>query len=260
MSGFPVVHASETETGAPPLVLLHGGNVANWMWEPQLAAFTDRTVITPDLPGFGARTGEGWPGLDAVADDVVARVTEQGIDGPFDLAGLSLGGLTALRVLARHPRRVRSAFVTSAPLEPAGAGLRLFARLQLTFLRARWYWRAQAAVFGLPADSRDRYVTHGLSIRRDATAAMTADVCAGGVPDLAGYSGPLLATAGGKDSAAVRRSLGLIAAAAPGAAVRIVPGVHHIWNVEDVDLFNEALRAWLAGSIDPRFLEMVTGR
>ena len=252
---FPEVHRP-VDVAAPPLVLLHGGNVANWMWEPQVAAFTDRTVLTPDLPGFGARVAEGWPGLDAVADDLVARVAGHGIDEPFDLVGLSLGGLVALRVLARHPGRVRSAFVTSAPLEPAGAGLRLYARLQLAFLRARWYWRAQAAVFGLPEDSRDRYVAHGMSIRRDASAAMAAEVCAGGVPDLTGYSGPLLASAGEKDSSAVRRSLGMI----PGAQVRIVPGMHHVWSVEDVDLFNGVLRAWLAGSIDPRLHEPVTTR
>ncbi len=231
-----------------PVVLLHGGNVANWMWEPQLPALTDRPVHTPDLPSFGERVAEDWPGLDAVADDVVAQVA-----GPFDLVGLSLGALTALRVLARHPDRVRTAFLTSTPVTPAGAGMRLFGRLQLAFGQRPWFWRAQAALFGLPEDARARYVTHGLSVRRENATAMTAEVCAGGVPaDLARYTGPLLAVAGEKDSAAVRRSLSVIATAAPQARVRIAPGMHHIWNVENVDLFNEVLRSWLNGSVDPR--------
>lgn len=229
-----------------PLVLLHGGNVANWMWEPQLPAFTDRTVLTPDLPGFGERVGEDWPGLDAVADDIAARTA-----GQFDLVGLSLGALAALRVLARHPDRVRSAFLTSAPLTPAGAGMRLFGRLQLAFGQAPWFWRAQAVLFGLPTDSRKRYVTHGLSVRRENATAMTAEVCAGVVPTIR-YAGPLLAVAGEKDSAAVRRSLAAIAHATPQAQVRIAPGMHHIWNVEDPDLFNEVLRSWLDGTVDPR--------
>lgn len=232
-----------------PVVLLHGGNVANWMWEPQLPALTDRTVLTPDLPGFGERVGEDWPGLDAVADDVVART-----QGRFDLVGLSLGALTALRVLARHPDRVRSAFLTSTPVTPAGAGMRLFGRLQLAFGQKPWFWRAQAALFGLPADSRARYVTHGLSVRRENATAMTAEVCAGGVPELSRYTGPLLAVAGEKDAAPVRRSLAVIAAAAPQAQLRIAAGMHHIWNVEDVDLFNEVLRSWLAGVVHSRLL------
>ncbi len=61
MSGFPEVHRPAPDTAARPLVMLHGGNVANWMWEPQLPALTDRTVLVPGLPGFGERVGERWP-------------------------------------------------------------------------------------------------------------------------------------------------------------------------------------------------------
>ncbi|WP_410661206.1 alpha/beta fold hydrolase [Amycolatopsis sp. lyj-112] len=243
-----------------PVVLLHGGNVANWMWEPQREAFADRTVFTPDLPGFGERVAEVWPGLDAVADDIVAGVTEQGVDGPFDIVGLSLGALTALRVLARHPGRVRSAFLTSAPVQRAGAGLRLYCRMQLALCHAPWFWRAQAAVFGIPEDSRARYVEHGLSVRRETAAAMIAEVCAGGVPaQVSRYSGPLLATAGEKDSAAVRRSLAELARAAPQAQTRLAPGVHHIWNVEDSGLFNDVLRSWLDGTVDRRLVPVPQG-
>ncbi|WP_086827606.1 alpha/beta fold hydrolase [Allokutzneria sp. NRRL B-24872] len=257
MSGFPEVHAPTTTSGAArPLVLLHGGNVANWMWEPQLPALTDRLVITPDLPGFGARVGEDWPGLDAAADDVVARVTELGVDGPFDLVGLSLGAMTALRVLARHPGRVRSALVTGALLERLGVGTRSTVRLQLAFWRAPWFWRGLATAMGLPEEARERYVTHGLSVRRETAAAMFADVNAGGVPaDLSEFSGALLAIAGEKESATARRSLATLARVAPRAELRLAPGMHHIWNVEDVDLFNEVMLTWLNnGTADARLI------
>ncbi|MGA3562026.1 alpha/beta fold hydrolase [Melissospora conviva] len=257
MSAFAEVHPPATTPAGGPLVLLHGGNVANWMWEPQLPAFTDRLVLTPDLPGFGERTREGWPGLDATADDVVARVTDQGVDGTFDLAGLSLGALVALRVLARHPDRVRSAFITRAPVEPAGAGVRLICRLQLAFWQSPWFWRAQAAAFGIPPDSRSRYIAHGLSVRAETASAMNAEVLAGGIPaNLNRYRGPLLVIAGEKDQALVRNSLRLIASAAPQAQLRLAPGMHHIWSAEDPDLFNEVLRSWLHGTADPRLLRL----
>ncbi|GIG71293.1 alpha/beta fold hydrolase [Phytomonospora endophytica] len=253
MNGFPETHPPRSATTAPPLVLLHGGNVANWMWEPQLDAVADRLVLTPDLPGFGTRVGEDWPGLDDVADDVVARATENGADGRFDLVGLSLGAVTALRVLARHPGRVRSAMLTGAPLARPGRGVRLVARLQLAFWRRRWYWRALAAGMRLPADARDRYVGHGLSVRKETARAMFTDVYAGGVPDgLRDYEGPLLAIAGEKEDAVVRESLTALAAAAPQARLRLAPGMHHVWNVEDTGLFNDVLRGWLDGTVDPR--------
>jgi 3-oxoadipate enol-lactonase len=257
VSAFPEVHSPSPDVAERPLVLLHGGNVANWMWQPQVAALTDRAVLTPDLPGFGERVREDWPGLDAMADDLVARVTDHGFAGPFDLAGLSLGAVLALRVLARHPDRVHSAFLTGAPLKPAGVGVRLICRLQLAFWRAPWFWRAQAAAFGIPDDSRARYVAHGLSVRPETASAMNAEVFAGGVPaGVRHYSGPLLAIAGEKESAAVRHSLAAIAEAAPQTQIRLAPGMHHIWNIEDSRLFNEVLRSWLNGTIDPRLIPL----
>ena len=250
---YPETHHPGAGGDEPPVVLLHGGNVANWMWEPQVAALSDRTVLTPHLPGFGARVDEEWPGLDAAADDVVGRLDRLGAEGPVALVGLSLGAVVALHVLARHPGRVRSAMVTGAPLRRVGVGPRLASRLQLAAWDRAWFWKAQAAAFRLPPDSRTRYVDHGLSIRRDTAAGMLAEVYAGSAPaGLSRYDGPLLALAGEKEPAVARRSLRDIASAVPSAATRIAPGMHHIWNIEDVDLFNEVLRAWLAGAVGPR--------
>ncbi len=114
--------------------------------------------------------------------------------------GTFLGAVTALRVSARHPDRVHSAFLTGVPLKPAGVGLRPVRGLRLVFWRAPWFWLSQAAAMGIPKGSRALYVTHTLSVRRGTAAAMNAEVCAGGVPgDLRRYSGPLLAIAGERD-------------------------------------------------------------
>ena len=47
-------HETTGRAGTPPLLLLHGGGVAGWMWEP-LRGHLDpaRRVIVPDLPGHG---------------------------------------------------------------------------------------------------------------------------------------------------------------------------------------------------------------
>jgi hypothetical protein len=52
--------------------------------------------------------------------------------------------------------------------------------------------------------------------------------------------------AGGRDSTAIRRaSLERLKAELPHALRAIAPGMHHQWNIEDVELFNAALRSWL---------------
>ena len=55
-----------------------------------------------------------------------------------------------------------------------------------------------------------------------------------------------MAIAGGRDSPAIHRdSLARLRATVPNAHLAVAPGMHHQWNIEDVELFNAALRTWL---------------
>jgi pimeloyl-ACP methyl ester carboxylesterase len=256
---FPEVHSATTAPPATqdddPVVLLHGGNVANWMWEPQLAALTHRTVITPDLPGFGSRTDESWPGLGGVADDVVVRVEKLTGRRRFHVVGLSLGGVVALHLAARHPEVATSVLATGAPLAPVGGLPGLTAKLQLAFWDRPWFWKALAASFRLPADSRDLYVSHGLSVQRETARRMLTDVHTGRIPDnLDAYKGPMLLVAGEREPKVVRQSLRAVIPVVPHAEIRLAPKMHHVWNVEDPALFDAMINTWLNGQVDPRLL------
>jgi 2-succinyl-6-hydroxy-2,4-cyclohexadiene-1-carboxylate synthase len=85
------------------LVLLHGFTHTGASWEPVGAALAGRyRVIAPDIRGHGGAEAAQPVTLKAVIDDV-ARTTE----GPFTLAGYSMGGRIALHVaLALEPERV----------------------------------------------------------------------------------------------------------------------------------------------------------
>ncbi|WP_350278818.1 alpha/beta fold hydrolase [Kribbella sp. HUAS MG21] len=249
---FPELHPASREASDLlddlPVVLVHGGNVAGWMWEPQLEALQDRTVVTPDLPGFGRRTAERWPGLDGAADDLVARVEQLTGSRRFHVVGLSLGGSVGLHLAARHPDAAASVLVSGAPLLPVRGFTSLVAGLQLALWNSPWFWKAMAAGLRLPVDARERYVTHGLSVHRDTARAMFDDVRSGGVPPyLDNYPGRLLLVAGERDSKVARESL----RALPHAEARLVPGMHHVWNVEGPALFNAVVTTWLAGGIHP---------
>jgi len=253
---FPEIHWPTAPSEASPVLLLHGGNVANWMWQPQVDVLEDRLVLTPDLPGFGAHTHEVWPGLPAGADQLAARLAALRITTPIDVVGLSLGGAVALHLAARHPELIRSLFITGAIVEPPGPMVKATAKLQLLLWNAPWFWKTQAAAFRLPADSRSIYVEHGLSVSGETARRMFDDVTTGGIPHgLADFTAPLLAVVGEREPQSIRDSLHVIRDVAPHADVRLAPGMHHIWNVEDVDLFNETMRRWLDGQVHPHLLE-----
>ncbi|MGW3355571.1 alpha/beta fold hydrolase [Streptomyces bungoensis] len=100
-----------------PLVLLHGIGHHRQAWDPVVDILaTEREVIVPDLPGFGASPGlPAGLSYDLATTDTVLRALFEALDlDRPHVAGNSLGGLLALE-LGRE-KRVRS--VTA--LSPAG--------------------------------------------------------------------------------------------------------------------------------------------
>ena len=114
-----------TASGAgEPLVMLHGLATDGRIWSmvvPRLAR--RRRVITVDVPGFGASAAvdEDFR-LEAVAQRIARGLAAQGVSGPYDLVGHSLGGGIALTLADLHPRLVRRlVLVAPAGLQPLPA-------------------------------------------------------------------------------------------------------------------------------------------
>lgn len=110
--------------GAPQLVLLNSIGTSSAMWAPQLAALAEQfDVITIDARGHGESPPSPAGTSCSVADlgrdvlDVLERIGA----GRVHLAGLSLGGMTAMWIAAHHPERVErlALLCTSARLAPA---------------------------------------------------------------------------------------------------------------------------------------------
>jgi pimeloyl-ACP methyl ester carboxylesterase len=99
--------AGSSET--TPLVLLHGGGVDGRMWRPQLSAFPGRRVVAPDARAHGASSDA--PAPYRLADDVVDLLDALGIERAV-LAGISMGGGTAVDVALEHPARVAGLVVS----------------------------------------------------------------------------------------------------------------------------------------------------
>ena len=106
------LHYHRAGTG-PGLLLVHGSGpgVSGWAnFGPNVPVFSgDRTVVIPDLPGFG---GSHVPDLHAApyartAVEALLRVLDaEGLDR-VDVVGNSLGGMVATNLALDHPDRVR---------------------------------------------------------------------------------------------------------------------------------------------------------
>jgi 3-oxoadipate enol-lactonase len=123
MSAVAVSYAVDGAADAPVVVLSNSLGATRGMWDPQVPALAERfRVVTYDTRGHGESPApEGPYVLDDLVDDLIALLDEVGAERAH-VAGLSLGGMTAMRLAARNPERVHRLAVlcTSAKVDPQG--------------------------------------------------------------------------------------------------------------------------------------------
>jgi 3-oxoadipate enol-lactonase len=121
MSAVAVSYTVDGAEDAPVVVLSNSLGATRGMWDPQVPALAERyRVVTYDTRGHGDSPAPPGPySLDDLVDDLVALLDEVGAERAH-VAGLSLGGMTAMRLAAREPERVHRLAVlcTSAKPDP----------------------------------------------------------------------------------------------------------------------------------------------
>lgn len=113
---------------APATLFLHGGipGVTPYcggahIWGDCLAAFQDRAVIAPDLPGSGGTAQGPQPlTMDTLGQHVVALMSALSLQS-VDIVGHDLGGLIGVWMALSHPSHVRSLSIVASPMCPPTA-------------------------------------------------------------------------------------------------------------------------------------------
>lgn len=110
----------------PPVVLGHSFLASSDMWAPQVPALAERyQVINIDARGHGASgTASRSFTLYEMVDDVVAVLDAVGVERAI-WAGLSVGGMVALRAALEVPSRVGGLVLLDTDAGPEGLGKRL---------------------------------------------------------------------------------------------------------------------------------------
>ena len=121
MTAIAVSSTVDGPADAPVVVLVNSLGATRAMWDPQVPALAERyRVVTYDARGHGdSPTPAGPWTLDDLVDDLVALLDGVGARRAH-VVGISLGGMTAMRLAAREPDRVdRLALLcTTAKTEP----------------------------------------------------------------------------------------------------------------------------------------------
>jgi 3-oxoadipate enol-lactonase len=255
MTAVAVHHVVTGPEDAPVVVLSNSLGSTTSMWDAQAEALAEHfRVVRYDTRGHGdSPVPQGPYDIDDLADDVVALLDTLGVDRAH-VVGLSLGGMTGMRLAARNPERVHRLVVlcTGARLDPSSAWHDRAATVRAHGSSAvaeavvqRWFTApyldahpdvrasCEAVVAATPAE--------GYASCCEVIAAMDLR------DDLAAISAPTLAIAGADDPATPPPHLAAIADGVQDGRLLVVPGAAHLANAEQPQIITPAIIEHLKG-------------
>lgn len=257
----------ETESVAAPLLLLHGAVQTKAVWSAQIPALSEaRRVVAPDLRGHG-ETGGDVSGLsvERLAEDGFRFLDALGMER-VAVGGVSLGGMVALEMAARHPDRVEALVLADTPLAlslhgPVRAMLEALGpqRILLPLFKlfgqrrtARLGIAAVRALFGrkwVGADAERHFVAGFTTMPPEAIVATYEAIVAADPAAIRSLGIPCLVILGENEVALVVDHAAEIARRIGRAEiVRIAGG--HVANLDAPEDFNRVVAAFLKGQSD----------
>jgi 3-oxoadipate enol-lactonase len=259
MTAVAVSYSVDGPEDAPVVVLSHSLGATRAMWDQQVPALAERyRVVSYDTRGHGDSPAPPGPyTLDDLVDDALALLDEVGARRAH-VVGLSLGGMTAMRLAAREPARVHrlavlctSAQVDGGPYRERAAAARRdgTASLAATVV-SRWLTPAFAAAHPHEVARLEAMVAgaddEGYARCCEVLAALDLR------EDLARIAAPTLVVSGAEDPALPPEHQRAIAAGIRGAQLQSFSPAAHLANVEQPLQVTGALLGHLDAAGDER--------
>jgi pimeloyl-ACP methyl ester carboxylesterase len=258
------LHAEETGAGEP-LVFIHEFAGDHRSWEPQVRHFSASyrcvTYAARGYPPSDVPTDlEAYSQARAVAD-AIAVLDGLGIDRAH-LVGLSMGGFAALHLVLGHPDRVSSAVVagagygaqperadafraesmiTAAAFAAEGAA-KVAERYAVGPARVQFQdknprgWAEFAAALAGHSSLGSALTMRGVQAARPSLYALT--------DELAKVRTPVLVVTGDEDEGCLEPAL-MLKRTIPTAGLAVLPRTGHTANLEEPDVFNQAVDKFL---------------
>jgi pimeloyl-ACP methyl ester carboxylesterase len=241
------------------IIFLHGDGIAGWMWDEQLKAFSDYHCIVPDLPGHGKSAEVKSFTVQSAADMIIDIIKNKANNGKAHLVGLSWGAQIVVQILSTAPEVVDHALISGAIVrnsQPTETFLELLNHLIKVYLpdknktiRIMSYVRS----YNIPRNLRSKFKESTYIIEPCSLDKIIRENMLFKMPDnLENANVPVLVITGQKDYRIVEESalnlLNVLQNSKGASALKL----GHLWNLENPELFDNVLRAWITDEELPK--------
>lgn len=248
------------------IIFIHGEGTAGWIWDKQVEAFKDYHCIVPDLPGHGKSAGVKPFTIPSAADMIIDIIKNKAKNGKAHFVGISLGAQIVVQILKTAPQVVSHALISGTlvrNLEPTESFLKLLNYLIKVYLpdknktiRIMSYVRS----YNMPKDLRGKFKESTYVIGPDSLEEIIKENMLFRMPDgLEKVNTMVLVMTGEKDYRIIKESARDLLNVLPNSRGAMAIKVGHLWNIENPEIFNKTLRAWITNSKlpDNLFLQLV---
>jgi pimeloyl-ACP methyl ester carboxylesterase len=240
----------------PAIVFIHGGSLSSRMWQPVIERLPEFYCLAPDLPEHGQSRDLAPFDLDDAARRVAEMIRLRVPGRKAHLVGLSLGGAVVLNIARLDPDVAGHMLVsgTSARLSKFLGQLSLSSLWMLKLYKPDELAKKSAKQWGIPEAYLPLFlddIIHASSVEFNRT--LIECLMQQQLPER--LSGPLLVTVGEKETLPAKQAAQKITGLYPSATGRIVPGLGHVWALQNPDLFAATVKAWVSDTPLPPTLK-----
>ncbi len=263
MTSAPEMHLYQSGSPESPAILfLHGSPLSGRMWQPQLESLAEFYCLAPDLPEHGLSAGIAPFDMDDTVRRLAQLIKTASPSGRAHVVGLSFGGVVAQALLSQAPEVVQSALLSGTAARAGKtflAVMKLYLEINKPFLAllppawisALFKWQFGIPDAYAPQMTEDIQKVHGQALAR-LVLTTYADI-----QTPAQTSAPVLVVVGEKETPAAKSMARRLKQMIAGSRGVVAPAGSHVWNLQQPELFNRLLRAWVAGQpLPPDFREL----
>lgn len=240
---------NNTET----IIFLHGEGTAGWIWDKQVESFNDYHCIVVDLPAHGKSANIKPFTVKSSAKMVIDIIKERAHGKKANLVGMSLGAQIIVQILSMAHEVVDHALISGTIArnsQPTESFLKLLDNLIELYLPDKNKTiciMSYARSYNIPGDLRTKFKESTYVIEPYSLDKILRETILFKVPDNLEHADvPVLVMTGEKDYRIINESALNLLNVLPNSKGATALKVGHLWNIENPELFNRVLRAWIS--------------
>lgn len=244
------------------IIFLHGGGISGWMWDKQVEAFSDYHCIVPDLPEHGKSVEVKPFTMKGAAEMIIDIIQNQARNGKAHIVGISLGAQIIVQILSRAPEVVDHALI-SGTLVRSVPHTESFLKLLNYLIKVyepvkdtEFFIKANMRTYNMPKSLFNEFKESTHLINSDSLNRILKENMLFKMPDsLEKAEAQVLVMTGEKDYKIIKESARDLLNVLPNSKGAMALKVGHMWNIENPELFNNVLRAWITDKALPEGLD-----